>query len=94
MGLESASQHLFIALSYTRDFPDLKFIHVVRDGRDMALSSNQNQLRKHGGAILTWNERFFRSKPERSLLLWARVNLHAAEFGESNLRENYLARSI
>ncbi len=70
--------------------PGLKFIHVVRDGRDMALSLNQVQLRKHGGAILTWNERFFRSRPERSLLLWARVNLHAAEFGESDLRENYL----
>jgi hypothetical protein len=35
-------------------------------------------------------ERLFRSLPERALLLWARVNVRAAEFGETNLRENYL----
>src|SRR5438128_2372897 len=32
--------------------PSLRYLHVVRDGRDMALSENQNQLRKHGGAFL------------------------------------------
>jgi Sulfotransferase family len=71
-------------------FPDLKFIHVLRDGRDMALSRNQNQLNKHGVAVLSWSERLFRSHSERSLLLWERVNLHAAEFGESKLHHNYL----
>lgn len=71
-------------------FPGLKFIHVLRDGRDMALSKNQNQLNKHGVAVLTWPERLFHSKPERSLLLWERVNLHTAEFGESTLHQNYL----
>lgn len=77
-------------LSFLRArLPGLKFIHVLRDGRDMALSSNQVQLQKHGVAVLTWSERFLRSAPERSLLLWARVNLCAAEFGESDLRENY-----
>src|SRR5262249_18385458 len=67
-----------------------KFIHVIRDGRDMALSQNQNQLNKHGAAVLTWPERLFRSKAERAILLWERVNLYAAEFGESTLRQNYL----
>ncbi|BCW93430.1 MAG: hypothetical protein KatS3mg007_1324 [Thermoanaerobaculum sp.] len=32
--------------------PSLRFIHVIRDGRDMAFSANQNQLRKHGKCIL------------------------------------------
>jgi hypothetical protein len=71
-------------------FPDLKFIHVIRDGRDMALSRNQNQLDKHGAAVLTLPERLLRSRVERSLLLWKRVNLRAAEFGESKLHPNYL----
>lgn len=71
-------------------FPNLKFIHVLRDGRDMALSRNQNQLNKHGAAVLTWPERLFCSKPERSLLLWERVNFQAAEFGDSTLHQNYL----
>ena len=32
--------------------PELKYIHVVRDGRDMAFSSNKNQLRLWGGHVL------------------------------------------
>jgi hypothetical protein len=71
-------------------FPDLKFIHVLRDGRDMVLSPNQNQLRKHSRVVLHWRERFFSSAPERAMLLWDRVNLRVAKFGESELRENYL----
>src|SRR5262249_10334108 len=37
-------------------FPNVRFLHVVRDGRDMAYSGNQNQLRKHGAALLTHEE--------------------------------------
>jgi len=72
------------------EFEQLKFIHLVRDGRDMALSQNQNQLRKHGRVVLTWRELLFRSLPSRSALLWEKVNLHAADYGESRLCENYL----
>jgi Sulfotransferase family len=71
-------------------FPQLKFIHVLRDGRDMALSQNQNQIRKHGPAVLSWGERLFRSLTERSILMWERVNSDAADYGETSLRENYL----
>ena len=71
-------------------FAQLKFIHVLRDGRDMALSQNQNQIRKHGPAVLSWGERLFRSVPERSVLLWEKVNSHAADYGETSLRQNYL----
>jgi len=70
--------------------PSSKFIHVLRDGRDMALSPNQNQLRKHGNAVLRWRERLFHSTAERSMLLWERVNIAAADFGERQSRENYL----
>jgi hypothetical protein len=56
----------------------------------MALSRNQNQIRKHGRAVLSWSERLFRSVPERSVLMWEKVNSHAADYGESILRENYL----
>jgi hypothetical protein len=68
----------------------LKFIHVLRDGRDMALSRNQNQIHKHGPAVLSWGERLFRSVPERSVLMWEKVNSHAADYGQSILRDNYL----
>ena len=85
-----APRSIYLLAFLHRQLPGLKFIHVLRDGRDMVLSPNQNQLRKHGAAVLTWPERWFRSTPEQSLLLWERINLRAAEFGKSNLGENYL----
>ena len=85
-----APRSIYLLPFLHRHLPDFKFIHVLRDGRDMVLSPNQNQLRKHGPVIMTWQERWFRSPPERALLLWERVNLQAAEFGQSDLRENYL----
>jgi hypothetical protein len=71
-------------------FPGLKYIHVLRDGRDMAFSKNQNQLRKHGRALLSWSERWFEPAPVRSLLLWERANLRAADHGKKLLGKNYL----
>jgi GT2 family glycosyltransferase len=67
--------------------PGLRFLHVVRDGRDMALSSNQVQLRKHGDSVLGASE-----EPEalRSIALWREVNLRAADFGERELGDHYL----
>ncbi len=72
-----------------RRFPQMKFLHLVRDGRDMAFSENQNQLRKHGDTLLKYRERFV-SPALRSSILWNRVNLSAAEYGENILREGYL----
>lgn len=72
-------------------FPALKFIHVLRDGRDMAFSDNQKQLRQHGRVILSWRERWFAAGPLRSILLWDRVNRRAASYGEAQLGCNYLA---
>jgi hypothetical protein len=62
-------------------FPDLRFLHVVRDGRDMALSDNQLQLGRYGAMMLAADERAW-SEPERSIALWSRVNLWAARLGE------------
>jgi GT2 family glycosyltransferase len=66
--------------------PGLRFLHVVRDGRDMALSSNQVQLRKHGDAVLGRDDE---PEPLRSIALWREVNLRAADVGE-RLGERYL----
>ncbi len=58
-------------------FPEMKFIHVVRDGRDMALSSNQNQFRLHGNAF------------DDSLAMWGAINVQVAEYGKT-MGERYL----
>jgi sulfotransferase family protein len=85
-----APRSIYLLPFLITQFERLKFIHVLRDGRDMALSPNQNQLRKHGRAVLSWKERLFNPLPERSLLLWHRVNRRAAEYGEENMGQNYL----
>ena len=43
---------MFLLPFFDSYFPALKFIHIVRDGRDMAYSKNQNQLHKHGSTLL------------------------------------------
>lgn len=61
-------------------FPDMRFIQVIRDGRDMAQSSNQNQLRKHYRSLFD-ND----IPPDRqmaSLELWNQVNQYAANLGQ------------
>ena len=67
----------------------MKFIHVVRDGRDMAFSANQNQLRKHGAAVLG-RELEDTPQPVRAAALWARVNEEAASYGELRMTGRYL----
>lgn len=69
--------------------PNLRFLHFVRDGRDMAFSENQQQLKKHGDAALDRRLRRQR-KPYRSVALWAHVNGAAADYGERVLGDRYL----
>ena len=70
-------------------FAGLRFVHVVRDGCDMALSENQNQLRHYGGLLLE-DAGADAPAPVRSLSFWAEANLRAAEYGERRLGERYL----
>jgi hypothetical protein len=69
------------------ELPALRFLHVVRDGRDMAFSDNQVQLRKHGDAVLGPSQG--EPEVERSIALWREVNLRAADHG-GRLGERYL----
>ncbi|RYD60972.1 MAG: sulfotransferase, partial [Verrucomicrobiaceae bacterium] len=85
-----APRSIYLLPLFHARYPGMKYIHVIRDGRDMAFSKNQNQLRKNGSAVLSWRERLFTSRAVRSIMLWDRVNLHAAAFCESNLKDNYL----
>ena len=70
-------------------WPNLRFLHLVRDGRDMAFSKNQNQLQKHGRTLLgplpeAW------STPARSIALWSRINTQVADYGEARMPGRYL----
>jgi hypothetical protein len=69
-------------------FPMVRFIHLVRDGRDMATSGNQNQPRKHFEAL--FGEALDETDPNGSIQLWAAANLAIAQWGERQLEFNYL----
>lgn len=69
-------------------FPRLRFVHLLRDGRDMALSENQNQLRKHGRAL--FGEDPPEPVPVASIRLWAEANGAVADWAEQALGERYV----
>jgi hypothetical protein len=70
-------------------FPAMQAVHLVRDGRDMAYSRNQNQVRAHGRKLLGKADREL-PQPLTSVIFWARVNLAAANYGTRFLGANYL----
>lgn len=74
-----------------RSIPGLTFIHVIRHGFDMALSMNQNQLEKHGRAVLGRGcDRM--TRPMASALLWQRINEGAADYGKCMPGRYFLLR--
>jgi hypothetical protein len=80
---------IYLLRFWNETMPGLRFVHFLRDGRDMAFSDNQQQLKKHGGAVLGDDLRKART-PTRSIALWNRVNLAAADYGERELGPRYL----
>src|SRR6185436_13668458 len=64
------------------------FLHWLRDGRDMAFSENQQQLKKHGDTVLRGDDSG--KQPVRSIRLWSKVNSAAADFGEQQMPGRYL----
>jgi hypothetical protein len=80
---------IFLLPFFHRHFPLMRFVHVLRDGRDMAFSENQFQLNKHGHTLLTPMESH-ESQATRSMLLWSRLNVLAADYGEHALGTRYV----
>lgn len=70
-------------------FPHMRFIHMIRDGRDMANSANQNQPMKHGVALLGAQAGRY-TATTLSIEFWQRANTLAADYGESKMGNRYL----
>ena len=65
----------------------MKFIHVIRDGRDMVFSENQRQVTLFGQIILN------KENPTElldKLRFWSLMNLKTARYGEDEMKENYM----
>jgi hypothetical protein len=84
-GWKSPPSYLLLPFLSAR-LADMRFVHVVRDGRDMALSPNQNQVKQYGDLALgpgDWSR-------ERSLRFWAWANVRAEIHGRDLLGSRYL----
>ena len=73
----------------TEQFPRMRYIHTVRNGLDMAFSSNQNQ-------VLNWGDQFGIDvseldalRPEQSIEFWVRANEHAIDRGRALLGDRF-----
>jgi hypothetical protein len=68
--------------------PDVVFVHLVRDGRDMLLSENQNQARRFFGVLIGGH--YGVDPGQASAATWAKINTEVARFGEAVLGPRYL----
>lgn len=69
-------------------FPRMKFVHVVRDGRDISLG-NEFVGNAYVDAFLSPDERVL-SPEEKMIVFWGRSNEAAARYGERVLKDRYL----
>ena len=74
---------------YAQMFPRMKFIHVIRDGRDVTLG---NELAGNEDYISAFTEpaEATLSAEERMITFWGRSNTMAQHYGEEHLGDRYL----
>lgn len=72
-GWKEPNTHIIIDRLW-RYLPELRYVHVVRHGVDMAFSRNQNQVRLWGPAILGTDAPL---TPQRSLAYWCNTQRRA-----------------
>lgn len=69
-------------------FPEARTIQLIRDGRDMAYSRNQNQLEAYGKLLVA--DMADAPDPVRSIALWSRVNLAALRYARRWMEGQHL----
>lgn len=70
-------------------FPNMRFIHVIRDGRDISLGNEFVQGNPYVDAFLNADERTLTAE-EKMVLFWGRSNARAAEYCVTHMRGRYL----
>lgn len=87
-GIKSPRLMLLLPLLH-RALPGLRFLHVIRDGRDMAFSENQLSFSLFGDLVV--DPRLLGApEPVRSIAYWSETNLEARAYGEAMLGDRYL----
>ena len=69
--------------------PGMRFIHVIRDGRDIALGNPFVTNNRYIDAFLSDGEKSL-SPEEKMILFWGRSNQRAMEYGTTQMQDRYL----
>ena len=86
-GWKEPNTHIF--LPQLVDVQDLRYIHVIRHGLDMAFSRNQTQLRMWGSLYGVATPSDTEVTPRTSLRYWIAANQHAVDLGTRALGERF-----
>ncbi len=79
-GWKEPNTHVFLE-RLDETFPELRYVHVIRNGLDMAFSANQNQLRLWGKYFLKPAD--LDPSPRSALKYWCAVHRRILQIGES-----------
>ena len=78
-GYKEPNSHIILE-RLIKSYPNMKYIHVIRNGLDMAFSENQNQVKLWGSMYLSKED--FKNLPYASLKYWCIVHKRILEIGE------------
>ncbi len=70
-------------------FPDMKFVHVIRDGRDISLGNEFAARNRYRTAFLQDEEKNL-SAEEAMILFWGRSNQRSMDYGRQHMPGRYL----
>lgn len=87
-GWKEPNTHIYIEYLY-RYFNNLRYIHVIRNGLDMAYSNNQAQL-FNWGSLFGVNTDSSIPLPKASLQYWIKANKRAIDLGQRLLGRRFL----
>jgi len=88
-GWKEPNSHIFLP-QLAGEFRDMKYIHIIRNGLDMAISQNQQQVVNWGNHICGGDFSRHSISPAPSLDYWIAANRRAVQIGSEKLRENFL----
>jgi len=86
-GWKEPNSHIFLKY-LNRYFPRLKYIHVIRNGLDMALSKNFQQL-KNWGYLFDIELPQKEKVPKAQLNYWIKSTNHVLDFCQNELKDRH-----
>lgn len=87
-GFKEPNTHIFL-VQLAAAFPGMRYVHVMRHGLDMALSTNQQQLHIWGSNFAV-DPPYTDDGPRKSLRYWVRSNARTLAVAERLLEDRFL----